>query len=110
MEEQNNNIENQTQETPETIVPEQPPQETPVVSSESEPKSTGSIVGAIIIIIIIILGGFYLWSQKSNQQAIETELTEEIVPETADIEADLEALDTIELDMELENIDIELGL
>ena len=106
MEDQNNNImENQISETS-----EQPVQKSSM--STSEPKSTGSIIGAIIIIIVLIIGGLYFWGQELDQkQTIDKEiLTEEIVPETTDIEADLDALNTEELDVELESIDLELSI
>lgn len=102
MEEQNNNTENQ--------IPETSRQDSQMHSNE--PKSVGSIIGAIIIIIVIIIGGFYFWGQKLDQkQTVDEEiLTEEVISETADIEADLEALSTDDLDAELESIDLELEL
>jgi len=75
------------------------------------PKSLGSIIGAIIIVIIIILGGFYFWGNKLNEENPEN--TSEVATtsdEVIDIEADLDTINTDELDVELDNIDAELGL
>jgi len=89
-----------TNEEPHVVVPEQ--------------KTIGSIIGIIIIVVIIIIGGLYFWGQKISNEEITTEeniqLTEEVIPETVDIESDLDELGTFDIDAELENIDAELGL
>ena len=66
-------------------------------------KSTGSIVGIIIVVIILVLGGFYFWGEKLDKNGDDTTNTEE----TADIEADLGAVDT-NLDADLEGVAAEL--
>lgn len=117
MEEQNNNnmMENNNEEmkkTPEGMgdmpTPEQTTESMP--TTEGEQKPIGSIVGIIIIIVIIIIGGLYFWRQKVVVDEVDVQLTEDVVSETADIEADLQGLDTASLDAELENIDTELGI
>lgn len=56
MEEQNQNQEYKSEETP---------QETEVTPTP-EKKQTGSIIGSIIVIIVIIIGGLYFWGTRST--------------------------------------------
>lgn len=98
--------------------------------SVTEKKPIGPIIGIAIIVVIIIFGGLYYWGGKINNQELrnaqESVTAEEILnqqdpsleslqvqstsDEIADIEADLDLTDLENLDAELGNIDIELGL
>ncbi|MBL7045167.1 MAG: hypothetical protein ISR98_01025 [Parcubacteria group bacterium] len=104
--------------------------EQPQQTMNAEKKSVGPIIGIAIIVVIIIFGGLYYWGGKINneelRQAQENTTPEEILnqqdtsveslqvqstsDEITDIEADLNLTDLDDLDAELGNIDIELGL
>ncbi|MFA5838794.1 MAG: hypothetical protein WC849_02555 [Candidatus Paceibacterota bacterium] len=101
-----------------------------MTTPEIEPpktKSTGAIVGSIIIIVILVIGGLYLWGKQitkvENQQATTPEQilsepdqaldslkNQSTSDEIKSIEIDLNATNLDNLNKELENINIELGL
>ena len=130
--EENFNQNNTSPETSENQNPEVS-QQAPVEQapeSATEKKSFGPIIGIAIIVVIIIFGGLYYWGGKINTQElrdVQESLTAEDISgqqdesleslqvqstsdEIVDIEADLDLTDLEDLDAELGNIDIELGL
>jgi len=98
--------------------------QTESMSQNTQPKekSVGSIIAIIIIIAVIIIGGLYFWGKTINDLGINTDKeltsdemlnslnTQKTSDELTDIEADLNATDLDELDTELQNIDMELGI
>ena len=102
--------------------PEEPMGKTPQAPQE---KAVGPIVGAVIIVVVLVLGGLYFWGQKIAQEgapqtadeileapdetleSLEQQGTSDEIP---DIEADLNATNLEELDVELRDIEGELGL
>jgi uncharacterized protein HemX len=124
-----NNISPETTENQSSEVTQQMPTEQPQYDA-TDKKSIGPIIGIAIIVVIIIFGGLYYWGGKINNQELrnaqESITAEEISnqqdtsveslqvqstsDEITDIEADLDLTDLENLDAELGNIDIELGL
>jgi len=100
-----------------------------VGAAKPEKKFAGQIIGIVIIIGIIIIGGLYFYGKSLYQAApiVDEDVTgAEILErpdattealeqqgtsdEIVDIEEDLNVTDLDNLDAELENIDVELGL
>lgn len=81
-------------------------------------SGVGPIIGSVIIIILIILGGLYFWSYTINKQKSETPSQEQKVeqvnsfeiadPELAQINNELNATSTDNIDTELNQIDAEI--
>lgn len=75
-------------------------EQNPIVGEKS---SSGLTIAAVVILIIVVLAGLYFWIERSDNQteeameAIETQSTSD---DAASIEADLEATDVENLDME----------
>ncbi|MBI2631308.1 hypothetical protein HYW73_03830 [Candidatus Nomurabacteria bacterium] len=70
---------------------------------EPEQKSNGALIGSIIIIIILIAGGIYIWQSKVEEQPLpEGTLEGEVVSP-----ADEDELNSLELDVNSANSDIE---
>lgn len=67
---------------------------------EEKRTSVGPIIGIILILAIIIIGGLYFWGKRIQEDVP--------VPEQNDleeIENDLEATSTFELESDLEELD-----
>ena len=66
---------------------------------------SGPIIGAIVILAIIILGGLYFWSQRTpdliTEETVESINIQSEADDTDSIEADLDATDIENLDVEL---------
>ena len=116
MDQMNQNMPTQNENTPQESQPGKP--------EEGEKKPMGPIVGVIIIVIVLVFGGIYFWGAKISKESAITaeEITAQEDPaliklqeqstsdEIADIEADLDATDLEGLDAELEQIDQDLSL
>ena len=85
-----------------------------------EEKSTGAIIGAIIIVVLLVIGGLlYLGSKTGGDDSQAVEPTpEEIVNEADTVTQSIEAqgtsdeIDAIEKDIQntnLDNLDVDLG-
>ena len=101
-----------------------PPQEEASSSGQTPQKSMGPMLGIVIIVILLVLGGFYFWgTQIKDRSQVEdkTEMTAQEIAnqedtalerlesqstsdEIDDIEAELDATDTENLDSELVDI------
>ncbi|KKQ83464.1 MAG: hypothetical protein UT07_C0004G0018 [Parcubacteria group bacterium GW2011_GWB1_38_8] len=91
----------------------EPEQQQNNVNVETESKnSNGPIIGVVIILVIIILGGFYFWSQRTDNIMIEDDsmMTDKALEsikmqsesdDTASIEADLDSTDVETLDSQI---------
>ena len=86
-----------------------PPNQTPPTQPSMPPKdhmgSAGPIIGSLIIIVVLVLGGIYFLGSKmetvtpngEEQAAAEQAALDE---DTSNIEADLDAMGTADLDNE----------
>lgn len=95
---------------------------------EEHGNTVGPVVGTIVIVAVLVIGGLYYWGAQLNKQsAVDESLTAEDITAAVDtstealgiqstsdevtaIEDDLDLTDLDDLDAELGNIDVELGL
>lgn len=72
--------------------------------TQKHESGIGALIGAIIIILLIIGGAFYLYAQIKNQVQSNTSQPEASVT-TESLDAELQTIDTAELDAELKDIE-----
>jgi hypothetical protein len=80
---------------------------------KSKEGKTGPVIGSVIIILIILLGGLYYLDSvkdKVSERNDEVQETEELSDEDAvnTIDADLDGLNTQELESSFDEIDLEI--
>ena len=83
-------------------------------NTNNQDGGIGAIVGSVIVVLVIIAGAFYLFTTVQEQRRTTHEQVEQSatpVPadvHTADLEAELESIDTETIDAELTEIEAAL--
>lgn len=111
------------QQEKQTVNEEHTEEQSSTYTAPVEEKSTGAIIGAVIIVVLLIVGGLYYFESRSNREPVPVSdktapSAKEISNETSTIVKSIETqgtsdkIDAIQKDIDktnLKNIDVDLG-
>lgn len=61
-------------------------------------QKNGALVGSVIIVLILIIGGIYMWQNRPEEKVAPVPASAD---DTANIEAEIDAMDLESLDEEI---------